>query len=295
VNTLLHAVAYGIVSASIIAIASVGFTMQFAVTGVLNLAYGDVMTVSAYVAYDVYEATSSLPLALLCGAAVGGVLSVILNRFVFRLFIRHGTSLVVMVIVTLLTSTIVQNVLLAVAGPNFFVFSVQPGRTIGIGAFQFTSLQLLVLILGVVLMVAVQVLLRLTKIGKAMRATACNGVLARACGIRSSRIIDVAWLISGLLCGLGGVVLIMNTSTFETTTGADFVIVVVAAAVLGGIGSATGAMVGALFVGLVTSITATYTNAALQDVFAFGVLILVLLVRPWGLFGQEVLAREVAG
>lgn len=294
-NTLLHAVAYGIVSASIIAIASVGFTMQFAVTGVLNLAYGDVMTVSAYVAYDVYEATSSLPLALLCGAAVGGVLSVILNRFVFRLFIRHGTSLVVMVIVTLLTSTIVQNVLLAVAGPSFFVFSVQPGRTIGIGAFQFSSLQLLVLVLGVVLMVAVQVLLRLTKIGKAMRATACNGVLARACGIRSSRIIDVAWFISGLLCGLGGVVLIMNTSSFETTTGADFVIVVVAAAVLGGIGSATGAMVGALFVGLVTSITATYTNAALQDVFAFGVLILVLLVRPWGFFGQEVLAREVAG
>lgn len=294
-NALLQALSYGIVSASITAIASVGFTMQFAVTGVLNLAYGDVMTACAYIAYLVYQATSSLALALIVGAVVGGVLSLLLNRFVFRLFIRRGTSIVVMIIVTLLTATIVQNVVLAIAGPNFFVFSVKPGRTVGIGAFQFSSLQLLVLIVGVALMAAVQVMLRLTKVGKAMRATACNSVLARSCGIRSARIVDLAWFISGLLCGLGGVVLIMNTTAFETTTGAEFVIVVVAAAVLGGIGSPTGAMIGALVVGLISSISATYTNPSFQEIFAFGILIAVLLVRPWGLFGREVLAREVAG
>ncbi len=294
-NVFVGAIAFGIVSASIIAIASVGFTMQFGVTNVLNLAYGDVMTVCAFLAYDAYGGTHSLPVALATGAAAGAGLSWFLSKYVYRMFVRHGTNLVGMIIVTLLVAVIVQNVLLAFVGGEFRVLSISAGSNFGIGAFRFTSSQLFIVILGVVLMLLVQTLLHRTRLGKAMRATASNSVLAQASGVRTDRVVDAAWLISGLLCGLAGVVLVMSTTAFETTTGSSFLIVVVAAAMLGGVGNPTGAMIGALVVGLVSSITASYTNASYQYVFAFGVLILVLLVRPWGIFGQAGAAKEVTG
>jgi branched-subunit amino acid ABC-type transport system permease component len=291
----IQALAFGIVSASVIAIASVGFTMQFGVTNVLNLAYGDVMTVCAFVAYYVYSTSNSLPLAFLAGAVTGAGLSWLLSRYVYRIFVRHGTSLVGMIIVTLLVAVIMQNVLLAFVGSAFRVLSVPAGRQFGFGAFKFTSPQLFVVVLAVVLMLLVQALLHRTRLGRAMRATASNSVLAQASGVKTDRVVDTAWLMSGLLCGLAGVVLVMSTTAFETTTGSAFLIVVVAAAMLGGVGNPTGAMIGALIVGLVSSITASYTNASYQYVFAFGVLIVVLLVRPWGIFGQPGGVREVTG
>lgn len=294
-TVFVQALAFGIVSASVIAIASVGFTMQFGVTNVLNLAYGDVMTVCAFVAYGVYSTSKSLPLALFVGAITGAGISWLLSRYVYRIFVRHGTSLVGMIIVTLLVAVIVQNILLAVVGPAFRVLAVSPGSQFGFGAFKFTSPQLFVVVLGVVLMLLIQALLHRTRLGRAMRATASDSVLAQACGVKTDRVVDTAWLVSGLLCGLAGVVLVMSTTAFETTTGSEFLIVIVAAAMLGGVGNPTGAMIGALIVGLVSSITSSYTNPSYQYVFAFGVLIVLLLVRPWGIFGQPRRALEVTG
>src|ERR1700722_2052705 len=111
---------FGIVTASILAVAGVGFTLQFGVTNVLNLAYGDIMTAAAFIAYLVTSAGLSVWLALVAGAVFGSVFSVLLNRCVYTPFVRRGTRLFGMIIVTIAVSLIVQNGLLAIFGANFF-------------------------------------------------------------------------------------------------------------------------------------------------------------------------------
>jgi neutral amino acid transport system permease protein len=107
-------------------------------------------------------------------------------------------------------------------------------------------------------------------------------------------VVDLAWLISGALCGLAGVVLVLNTSAFQSTTGNDFLVIIVAAAMLGGVGRATGAMVAALVLGVVTEVAAGYISPSFKEVIAFGVLVVVLLIRPQGIFGQAAGERDLA-
>lgn len=295
-NTLIQAIGFGLVTASIIAIASVGFTLQYGVTNVLNLAYGDTMTACAYIGYLVNQAGASLFYSFLAGAAFGGVFSVALNRILYRRFTKSGrVSYGGMIIVTLLTGTLLQNGLLAIFGYQFDVYKLSVSGVVQWGAIRLSALQLGIIILAIVCMAAVVLILRTTNLGRAMRATASNPSLARASGIRVDRIVDFAWFLSGILCGIAGVVLVINTISFESTTGAEFSIVVVTAAMLGGVGNATGAMFASLIVGIIASVTAAYTNPSYQYVFAFLVLIMVLVARPTGLFGVAGRETSVGG
>jgi branched-chain amino acid transport system permease protein/neutral amino acid transport system permease protein len=133
-----------------------------------------------------------------------------------------------------------------------------------------------------------------TRLGKAMRATATNPGLARSCGVATDRVIDAAWLLSGALCGIAGVAFVLNTATFSESTGAGFLVPIIAAAVLGGIGQPYGAMLGALTIGLSSEIAAALINPAYKDVVAFSILILVLLIRPQGILSEVASAKEVA-
>lgn len=292
-SVFVQAVGFGVVSASIIAVAAVGFTLQFGVTNILNLAYGDVMTASAFAGYVVNNAGLSVWYSLVVGAAVGAVVSLLLNRYLFRRYIRHGTQLFGMIIVTLSVAVIVQNILLVGFGPSFFVYQVPIGRSFSLGSMTFSSLQLVIIGIAVATMLLVHLGLTRTRLGKCMRATACDAVLAQTCGILTERVVDVAWLVSGTLCGLAGVVLVLNTTAFQSTTGSEFLILIVAAAILGGVGQAHGAMIAALIVGVITSVTAAYTNPSYEDIVGFGVLVLVLLVRPRGLLGKVEGGREI--
>ncbi|MGH3608363.1 MAG: branched-chain amino acid ABC transporter permease [Pseudonocardiaceae bacterium] len=293
-NTLLQAIGFGVVSGSIIAVAAVGFTMQFGVTNILNLAYGDVMTAAAYVGYLVNKAGLGVGYSMLTGAAVGGLLSLALNRYLLRRYIRHGTQLFGMIIVTLSIAVIIQNILLVSFGSSFFVYHVGISGGLSLGAMHFSGLQLVIIAIAIATMLLVHLGLTRTRLGKCMRATSCDAVLAQACGILTNRVIDAAWLISGMLCGLAGVVLVLNTTAFQSTTGSQFLILIVAAAMLGGVGQAHGAILAALIVGVITSVTAAYTNPSYQDIAGFGLLVIVLLVRPTGLFGRTVGERMTA-
>jgi branched-chain amino acid transport system permease protein/neutral amino acid transport system permease protein len=146
--------------------------------------------------------------------------------------------------------------------------------------------------LAIAVMIIVQLLLTQTRLGKAMRATAANPGLAQASGIATDRVIDVAWLMSGALCGLAGVVLVLNTTSFQSTTGNDFLVVIIAAAMLGGVGRPLGALVGAVILGVATEVSAAYMSPSYKEVIAFVVLVIVLLVRPGGLFGNADAVRS---
>jgi len=285
-SQVLAALGFGLVTASILALSSVGFTVQFGVTNVFNLAYGHVMTAAAFVAYVInVDVGAPIGVALAGGAAAGAIASVAMNRFVYRPFLRRGATLFVMVIVTLATGAVLLNLLEIVVGTDFHSYRLVEESSIHVAGMVFTPRQIVIIGLAVGCMLALHLVLRHTRLGKAMRATQVNAELARSCGISTDRVTDVAWLLSGALAGLAGVALALNLTSFDFTFGNTFLLVIVAAAVFGSVGHVYGAMIGALVIGLASE-EAAILAPTLKEVVAFGILVLILLVRPNGLFGR---------
>jgi branched-subunit amino acid ABC-type transport system permease component len=292
-NLLVPDIGFGIVTASILALAAVGFTLQFGVTNVLNLAFSEVMTASAFVAYVVNRNGLNIWIAMIVAALTGGVMSVAINRGIYTPFIRKGTKLFGIVIVSLGLNLVIQNTVLAISGPSFFSYRVGTSRNFKVLNTHFSVQQLAIIGIAISGMLAVHLLLKFTRLGKAMRATAADASLARASGVPTGRVVDLAWLISGMLCGVAGVALFLNTVSFTASTSGDFLVVIIAAAVLGGIGRAYGAMLGALVVGLATEVSAVWINPSYKTAVAFVALIVVLLARPQGILASPMLEREV--
>lgn len=287
-SILVASVGFGFVSAAVLALAAVGFTLQFAVTNVLNLAYGAVMIVAAYAAYVLNNAGVNVWIAALAGIAAGAVLSLFLNSVVYTPFQRRGSSPIAIVIVSLGMTLILEFGTQAVAGATNVSYNMSSGATVTAGSIQLSVVQLVIIGLSLVVMLLVHALIRYSKLGKAMRATAANPNLARNCGIRTRRVVMATWLISGALCGLAGVTFAMNSGTFGATSTDLFLVLILAAVFLGGPGEPYGAMLGALVIGLATEVSAAVVVSDYKDVIAFIILLAMLAVRPTGLLGQPV-------
>ncbi len=278
---------FGLVTAAVLAIASVGFTLQFAVTDVLNLAYAAIMIFGAFLAYAVNQAGQSVWLGLLAAVAACALISVLLNVGVYAPFQRRGSAPITMVIVSLGITLIIEFGVQAVSGGTAVSYRMSNGPTLQAGGLSLTGVQVAIMVLAVLVMAAVHGLLRYTKLGKAMRATAANRSLARNCGIRASRVITLTWAITGALCGLAGVVFAIDSGSFDATSTDIFLILILAAVFLGGPGQAYGAMLGALVIGLATEVSAVFIPADYKYVVAFVVLLIMLGVRPTGLLGAR--------
>ncbi len=286
-NIFVTAFGFGLVSMSVIAIAAVGFTMQFGITNMINLAYGEVMISSAYLAYYMNKAGISIWIGMVAGALFGAVFSFLLNRVVYAPFMRKGTANLGMVIVSLAVSLMISNLLLPIVGYYSVSYQEDAGKLIRLGSIVLTRDQIIVIGIAVVLMLAIHALLTYTRLGKAMRATAANPTLARNCGIPTQRVIDSVWLITGALCGLAGVIAALNADSFAIANGSAFLITILAAAVLGGAGQPYGAMIGAVLIGLITEMSAAAWSPEYKEVVAFGILVLVMVLRPQGLLAKR--------
>ncbi|MEA2628765.1 MAG: branched-chain amino acid transport system permease protein [Chloroflexota bacterium] len=281
------ALGFGLISASVIAIAAVGFTMQFGITNMINLAYGQVMIVCAYVAFYVNERGVNVWVSMIAAALAGAVLSFLLNRFLYAPFQRKGTNLIGMVIISLAASLILTYILLPIVGDGTAAYQVDQGPLLKWNGLVLTAAQIAIIFVAALLMLAVHGLLRYTRLGKAMRATAANPTLARNCGIPTQRVIDLVWLFTGALCGVAGVVGGMNSENFAYSSGATYLITIIAAAVLGGAGQPYGAMIGALIIGIVTELSAATIAPEYKEVVAFAILVLVMVLRPQGLLAKR--------
>jgi len=284
-SLFLASVGFGLVTSAVLAIAAVGFTMQFAVTDVLNLAYAAVMIASAYVAYAVNQAGVNIWLAMVVAAAAGAVVSVVLNRGIYTPFQRRGSPPITLVIVSLGMTLIIEFGVQAIVGGTSVSYTMSQGPTVKAGGLELTAVQFVIIGLSIVVMGAVHGLLRYTKLGKAMRATAANRSLARNSGIRTDRIVTATWALTGALCGIAGTVFAINNGSLSATSADLFLVVILAAVFLGGPGQAYGAMIGAVIIGLATEIRAAYINPSYKDVVAFIVLLAMMAVRPAGLLG----------
>jgi branched-subunit amino acid ABC-type transport system permease component len=287
VTLFLASVGFGLITASVLAIAAVGFTLQFGVTDVLNLAYGAIMIFGAFLAYLVNENGVSVWLGLLVSIAACSAGSVLLNAVVYTPFQRRGVDPITMVIVSLGVTLIVEFGVEALAGGVPVSYTMSNGPTFSAGGLSLTGVQLVIMAIAVATMAGVHVLLRYTKLGKAMRATAANRNLARNCGIRTGRVITATWAITGALCGLAGTVFAIDAGSFDATSTDVFLVLILAAVFLGGPGQPYGAMLGALVIGLATEVSAVFIPADYKYVIAFVVLLIMLGVRPTGLLGER--------
>ncbi len=283
-----HALGFGLVTASILALASVGLTLQFGVTNYINFAYGELLTFGAYFAWLANTHYGwNIWFALLIGALLTGVLAVVVNLIVLQPFIRRQYPVLFMLVVTFGLSLVLSNLLLAIFGSDFQRFTVPPDTQFSIGPFLMTGRQLIIIGIALLAMAGVHVLLNYTKLGKAMRAMSDNPALARNCGIDTDMVTNFTWLLSGFLAGLAGVVLAVNITTLQPAFGGDFLFVIFAAVILGGIGRPYGAMAGALVIGVVTEVAAVPLTSDFKNDAAFAILVLVLLFRPQGIFASE--------
>lgn len=283
----LASVGFGLVTASVLAVAAVGFTLQFGVTDVLNLAYGAVMIAGAYIAYVVNQAGLNIWVGLVVAVVACSAGSVLLNSGIYTPFQRRGATPITLVIVSLGMTLIIEFGTQAIAGGTSVSYTMAQGPSVRAGGLVLTAVQLVVIGLSVLVMIGTHVLLRYSRLGKAMRATAANKTLARNCGIRTSRVITLTWAITGALCGLAGVIFAMDAGSFDATSTDLFLILILAATFLGGPGQAYGAMLGAVVIGLATEISAAYITPSYKYVVAFVALLLILGVRPTGLLGAR--------
>jgi len=291
VSQIVLSLGFGLVTASILAIGAVGFTIQFGVTNLFNLAYGETMTVSAFAAYLARTTLHwDMWLSMAAGALCGMLLSLALSRCVFLPFLQRGTSQFAMVMVTVAVSFILKNVLQIWSGANFYSYQLPPEPSIRFLGMVFDARELTIIGLAIASLLGLHLLFKYTRLGKAMRATSDDPALARSVGIPTSRIVSAAWLLSGLLAGLAGVALAMDLGTFDSNTGGSFLLLIVAAAVFGSVGEPYGAVLGALVIGIASELAAI-VSPTLKDVVAFAILVLVLLFRPEGLRSGRVQLR----
>lgn len=282
---LLASSADGIVVAAILAVAAMGFTLQFGLTNVINLSFGAVMTIGGFTAYLANVAHLNPWLGMLLGGVAGAVATVALGRGVLRLYARRRTQLFEMMMVTLGMGLVIDYGLQAISQNAIYGYTVLRGAPLRMGPIALTPIEVGIIVIALVILVAAEAALKFTKLGKALRATAVEPSLARSCGIQTSRVVLITWTVSGFLCGIAGVVYIISTQSVDYSTGELFLPLVIAAAILGGVGSLRGAVVASLVMGLVTEIVAGYGGAAYSTVAGFAILVVVLLIRPGSVSG----------
>lgn len=277
-------VGFGLITASILALSAVGLTLQFGVTNFVNFAYGEFLTIGAYLAFVMNQ---GLHLNIWLSMAISGILTAVVamlfNVLVIQPFIKRKSQMIILLVVTIGMDLFLMNLVQAIFGPEFQQYNAPPGSILHLGPFLFTLQQIIIIVIAVAVMAAVHALLKYSKLGKAMRAMSDNSELALISGVPTARVTNYVWLLSGFLGGIAGVILAVNVNNFTPALGSEFLFVIFAAAIVGGIGRPYGAMLGALIIGVTMEVSATFINSSYKTVVAFAILILVLLFRPQGI------------
>jgi branched-subunit amino acid ABC-type transport system permease component len=283
---------FGIVTASILALSAVAFTLQYGVTNVANVAHGEILTIGAYAAYLVHQRTGSAIAAAIAAAVAGGLAALAMYSSVIGPFIRHGASPTVIFIATLGVSFVIQNVLVIFFGAANVAYNLDPGAPRNVGPFLLTPLDEEIVASAAAITVALFLIISRTKFGKALRAVSQNRELARVTGINATRVAAATFVLAGLIAGYAGFILAESVGTFSPYFGFGFFLITLTAAVAGGLGRAIGTLAGAVIVGLILQVVPAlpvpfvggYVSASYNLAIAFAILALVILIRPRGLF-----------
>ena len=296
----------GLTLGSLYALLALGYTMVYGILKMLNFAHGDVYMIGAYIGYFVLTALGggagpSVPTALLFlfmfGAAmVGcGLLGVVIERFAYRP-LRKAPRIAPLISALGVSFFLQQTaVLLFGAIPKEYnTYGLHGGElfdTVSVGNFRIQYAQILVIASAVALMVALMLLVKRTTVGKAIRATSYDIEAASMMGIDVNRVIAFTFLVGSALAGSAGVMTGVVFQNIQPYMGFGAGLKAFTAAVVGGIGSIPGAMLGGMIVGVAEELTIGYLSSAFQDIIVLSVLIVFMLFRPTGILGAPVLQK----
>ena len=286
----LQLVANGLVTGSIYAIAAVGVSLVYGILRLVNFAYGDVMAYGAYMGF-LFNVTLGLPIvvAVVLAMVATAALSVALELVLWRPLRARRAGFMSLFLAAIGLALVLRQSLFLAAGPQPRAFDVNPYKVYVIGSVRLSGAQGIAIVTAAVAIVLVAFLLARTTLGKTMRAMADDRTLAAIAGVDTRRVVMVTWVIVGGLAALAGILAGLVQSTFDPNFGFQLLLPIFAAVVLGGIGSAYGALVGGLVLGLAMEVStwdgfAGGVNPVYKPVVAFGALIVVLLLRPQGVF-----------
>jgi branched-subunit amino acid ABC-type transport system permease component len=280
----------GLITGAILALTGVGASLVFGIQRVANFAHGEYLTFAAYIALLLNVGFGQgIAVSALGAMAATGLLAVGLHFAVLRPL--RGRGLVALSLITTGLALMLRNVIFLAAGPQIRQYGIDQSAVYDLGLVRISPGQAVALGITVVVAPAVALFLARTRLGKAMRAVADNRDLAAISGIDVDRIGTYVWLLAGGLAGLGGVMFGVVQGTLEPNLGFQVLFLIFTTVVLGGIGSAYGALVAGLVLGLAMDLStwsgfAGGLDARFKPVLAFAALILLLLYRPQGLFGK---------
>ena len=305
-DTFLQQLINGLVLGSIYALVALGYTMVYGILGLINFAHGEVVMIGAMVALAVIQALAGAvlpgPVIVLLGLLVAIPACMLLGYGIERVAyrpLRHAPRLAPL-ITAIGVSIVLQNVAMIIWGRQYISFPpLLPTDAYTVGGAHITALQIFIFLLAAVIMAGLIFLVQKTRLGRAMRATAQNPEVAGLMGVNVNTVISITFIIGSALAAVAGVMVSAYYGLAHYYMGFLLGLKAFAAAVLGGIGNIGGAMLGGLLLGVIESMGAGYIGpltggflgSHYQDVFAFFVLILVLVFRPSGLLGERVTER----
>jgi branched-chain amino acid transport system permease protein len=300
-NQLPQQLVNGLTLGAVYALIALGYSMVYGILQLLNFAHGDVYMIGAFVGYGVLTALAPrsgllapawaiIVIMLLAAMLVCGLLGVVIEWFAYRPL--RGAPRIAPLISALGVSFFLQNAVLLTLSANYRTIRTEvllpPSLGLDIGSARLSAVRLLVVVGAVVLMVALNTLVRRTRLGRAMRAVAIDREAAAMMGVDVDRVIVSTFFIGSALAGAAGVLVGLAFTQVWHFMGFTAGLKGFTAAVVGGIGNIPGAMLGGLLLGLTESLAVGFISPTYKDLIAFVVLILVLLVRPAGLLGARI-------
>jgi branched-chain amino acid transport system permease protein len=299
VGDLLSLMVWGVMLGGIIALGSIGLTLVYGVLKFPNFAHGALVTIGAYAAFAIMRALPEGPAlrpfsfgwellaALVMSIPVVAVVALVVDRILFYPLRNRGASLVLFAMASLAGAFFLRSVVYLIWGSDFHFYypgRANPAMQLPLGI-RVQADQIFVVVLAIVLVGLSYLLLERTKMGKAMRATANDPDLAQVRGINTEKVIAWTWVIGGGLAAAGGVMYAL-ASQLRPEMGFFLLLPMFAAAIMGGVGSPVGALVGSIIIGIAEQLSASFLNPAYGPAVAFALMILVLIAQPQGLFGQ---------
>jgi branched-chain amino acid transport system permease protein len=279
----------GLTLGSTYALVALGYTLIFGVLEIINMAHGAIFMFGAFVGLmTIVHYEGSFLLAICFAVLSTMILGLLLEWFALRpLRGKKGVSHLASLISTIGVAIVLENLAHKIFGPETQPFPIPFTNTIyEIGSIRISFVQLIIFAIAVAVMIALQIWLSKTKYGKALRATAENMETASLLGVNTKRIVIMTVLLASALGGLAGVLVGMGFNAVAPTMGISMGLKGLAIIILGGMGSVPGAMAGGLILGVTEVLAVAYGDSAYRDAVAFGMIILVLLLRPQGIFGS---------
>jgi len=300
---LMQAILNGLINGAIIGLGAIGVTLTYSILRFANFAHGEMLSWGAYFALTASAAIGALlpgmtdpvgpfsfgwsvPVAMLASVILTALLALAMDALLFGRLRRSGAAVIILVMASFGASLALRSLIefLYTANPRYYSDALQIAMPI-LAGMRATPDQLLVIGLSVVLVAAVHLLLTRTAAGRSMRAVSENPGLAQLAGIDPRAVIRLTWVLGAALAAMAGVLSGVLVQ-IRPTMGLDLMLPLFAAAILGGIGSVPGAMLAGLIVGLAESLTVQFIGSEWRAAVSFVILVLVLLLRPQGIFGR---------